>query len=63
MILAGIVFIVCLLLPAMTNNHISRGESMLGLIPSVIVFLLTLVLTIVSAISLFKAKKTAQNLK
>ena len=57
MVLSGIVFIVCLLLPAMTNNHVSRGESMLGLIPSIIVFFLALVLTIVSTIFVLKAKK------
>ena len=57
MVLAGIAFIVCLLLPAMTNNHVSRGESMLGLIPAVIVFLLAFVLTVVSVIFVLKAKK------
>lgn len=31
MVLAGIAFIVCLLLPAMTNNRVSFEESMLGL--------------------------------
>ena len=56
-VLAGIAFIVCLLLPAMTNNHVSRGESMLGLIPAVIVFILAFVLTVVSAIFVLKAKK------
>ena len=57
MLLSGIAFIVCLLLPAITNNHVSRGESMLGLIPAVIVFLLAFVMTIVSAIFVLKAKK------
>ncbi len=57
MILAGIGFIVCLLLPAMTNNHVSRSESMLGIIPAVVVFFLAFVLTIVSAIFVLKAKK------
>ena len=57
MVLAGIAFIVCLLLPAMTNNHVSRGESMLGIIPAVIIFLLAFVLTLVSAIFVLKAKK------
>ena len=58
MVLAGIAFIVCLLLPAMTNNHVSRNESMMGIIPSVVVFFLALVLTIVSAIFVLKAKKS-----
>ena len=34
MILAGISFVVCLALPAMTNNRVSFEESLLGLIPS-----------------------------
>ena len=59
MVLAGIAFIVCLLLPAITNNHVSRGESMLGLIPAVIVFVLAFGLTVVSAMFVFKAKKTS----
>ena len=57
MLLSGIGFIICLLLPAITNNHVSRGESMLGLIPAVIVFLLAFVMTIVSAIFVLKAKR------
>ena len=57
MVLSGIAFIVCLLLPAMTNNHVSRSESMLGLIPAVIVFLLASVLTVVSMILVLKANK------
>ena len=59
-VLAGIAIVVCLLLPSMTNNHVSFEESMLGLIPSVIVFFLAFVLTVVSAMFVLKAKKTAQ---
>ncbi len=40
MVLAGIAVVVCLLLPAMTNNHVSRSESMMGIIPAVVVFFL-----------------------
>ena len=60
MVLAGIAFIVCLLLPAMTNNRVSFDESVLGLIAAAIVFFLAFVLTVVSAIFFFKAKKTAR---
>jgi uncharacterized membrane protein len=60
MVLAGITFVVCLLLPAMTDKRVSFEESMLGLIPAAIVFFLALVLTVVSAIFFFKAKKTAK---
>lgn len=61
MILSGIGFIVSLLLPAMTNNHVSRGESMIGLIPSAIIFFLAFILTVVSAIFVLKGKKTVPN--
>lgn len=59
MALAVIAFIVCLLLPSMTNNRINFEEAMLGLIPAAIVFFPALILTMVSAIFFFKAKKTA----
>jgi uncharacterized membrane protein len=59
MVLAGIAFIVCLLLPSMTNNRVNFEESLLGLIPSAVVFFLALVMTIVSGIFFFKAKKNA----
>ena len=59
MVLAGIAVVVCLLLPSMTNNHVSFEESMLGLIPAVIVFFLAFVLTVISAIFVLKGKKTA----
>lgn len=58
MVLAGITFIVCLLLPSMTNNRINFQEAMLGLVPAALIFLLALVLTIVSAIFVIKARKT-----
>ena len=58
MVLAGIAFIVCLMLPAMTNNRVNFEEALLGLIPAAIIFFLALVLTIVSAIFVLKARKT-----
>jgi hypothetical protein len=58
MILAGITFVVCLALPAMTDNRVSMQESMLGLIPAAIVLFLAFLLTVISAIFVFKGKKT-----
>jgi hypothetical protein len=57
MLLSGLSFIVSLLLPAMTDNRVSFEESMLGLIPSVIIFFLAFVLTIISAILVVKGRK------
>jgi uncharacterized membrane protein len=59
MVLSGIAFVVCLALPAMTDNRINFQEAMLGLIPSLVVFFLALVMTIVSIIFMLKAKKNA----
>jgi hypothetical protein len=55
----GIGFIVCLLLPSMTSGRVSFEESMLGLIPSVIVFLFAFLLTVISAIFFLKGRKKA----
>lgn len=57
MVLAGIGGIVCLLLPSLTNNRVNFNEAMLGLIPAVVVFFLGLVITIISAIFVMKARK------
>lgn len=57
LIASGIGFVVSLALPAMTDGRVSFEESMLGLIPAVIVFLFALVLTIVFAILVLKGRK------
>jgi uncharacterized membrane protein len=59
MVFSGIAFVACLLLPAMTSNRVSFEEAMLGLIPSVVVFLMAFVLTVVSTIFFFKAKSAS----
>jgi hypothetical protein len=56
-LLAGITFVVCLALPTITDNHVSMQEAMLGIIPSAIVFFLAFLLTIISAIFVFKGRK------
>jgi uncharacterized membrane protein len=58
MILAGAAFVICLALPAITSNHVSFEESLLGLIPSAIVFFLGFVVTVISAIFVFRARKS-----
>ena len=58
MILAGIGIVVSLLLPTITDNHVSFEESMFGLIPSAIVFIFAFLLTLISAFFVFKRKKT-----
>jgi uncharacterized membrane protein len=48
MLLAFIILIVCLMLPSMTNNRESFEESLLGIIPSVIVGIIAFIITIIS---------------
>jgi uncharacterized membrane protein len=57
MILAGAAFVICLALPAMTSSRVSFEESLFGLIPSAIVFFLAFVVTVISAIFVFRARK------
>lgn len=57
MVLAGIGGIICLLLPSMTNNRVNFDEALLGFIPAVLIFLLGILITVVAAIFVIKARK------
>jgi hypothetical protein len=57
MILSGIVLVICLMLPSMTNNRINFGEALIGLIPSSIIGFLSFILTVVIAILMLTGKK------
>jgi len=61
MVLAGIGAIVCLALPSMTNNRVNFEESLLGLIPAVIVFFFGFLLAVLGAFLLIKARKAARS--
>jgi hypothetical protein len=56
MMLSGIVCVVCLMLPSMTNGRASFEECMLVFIPSAVLFVTAALLTIVSAVRSAKAK-------
>lgn len=58
MILSFIVFVICLMLPSMTHNRINFKESLVGLIPSIIIGFLAFVLTVISAITVLKKKNS-----
>lgn len=60
MVLSGIVFVICLLLPSMTNNRVNFKESLVGLIPSAIIGFLAFILTIIMAMFLMKNKKKGE---
>jgi hypothetical protein len=47
------------MLPSLTNNRINFKESMVGLIPSAIIGFLAFILTVISAIFVFKNRKAA----
>ena len=57
LILSGIGFIVCLVLPSMTSGRVSFEESMLGLIPAALVFFVALVLTVLFGILVLKGRR------
>ncbi len=56
-ILSFIGLVVCLLLPTMTNNRVGFDEALLGLIPAVFFLIIGLVITIISAIFVMRARK------
>lgn len=59
MILSGIGFIICLILPGVTRN-VSVQEAMLVAVPLGILCFMSFVMTIISVILVFKAKKKTQ---
>ncbi|MGI8786348.1 MAG: hypothetical protein ACR2HG_01120 [Pyrinomonadaceae bacterium] len=62
MVLSGIGFVSCLILPGM-NSHVSIQESMMVAIPLAGLFFVALVGTISAAIFVFKARGKAANQK
>ena len=57
MILSGVVCVGCLLAPSMTKGRASFEESMLVFVPSAILFVVALLMTVVSAVRVSKANK------
>lgn len=56
MLLSGIVFLICLALPAMSRK-VDFEESLIGLIPSAFFFVIGLGITIISAVFMMKGRK------
>lgn len=61
MLLSFIVFVVCLLLPSMTSNRVKFEEALFGIIPSILVFIIALVITVICAILVLKSRKAKQS--
>ena len=59
MVLSGIGILICLVLVSTTNGRVSLEESLMVAIPLAFLFFIALVLTTVSAIFVFKARKAA----
>lgn len=59
-LLGGGVLIVSLLLPALTNGRTSWEEAMFGIIPGVIVLVISFILAVAGAVILFMGKKRRQ---
>jgi hypothetical protein len=56
----GLVFIVSLLLPSMTNNRVNFEEALIGIIAGVVVVFFGVILDGVGLFLVFKKKKTPQ---
>jgi hypothetical protein len=61
MVLSGIGLIVCIMLPTITDNHVSSEEALIGIIPSVLIFFLSLVIAVVALILVLTTKKSPRN--
>ena len=59
-LLGAIVFIVCLLLPSMTNNRVNFEEALIGIIAGVVVVFFGIILDGVGLFLIFKKKKIPQ---
>jgi len=59
MLLGGGVFLVSLLLPAVTNGRTSWEEAMFGIIPGALVLMVSSVLAIVGVVLLIMKRKKA----
>jgi uncharacterized membrane protein len=57
MILAFIVLIICLMLPSMTNNRVNFEESLVGVIPAVLVGFISFIVTVISLLTILKNKQ------
>jgi Na+/H+ antiporter NhaD/arsenite permease-like protein len=61
MVLSGIGLIVSILLPTLTENRVSSDEALLGIIPSTLIFFLSLVIAVVGLILVLTRKKPPRN--
>lgn len=61
MVLSGIGLIVSILLPTLTEGRVSSDEALLGIIPSGLIFFLSLVIAAVGLILVLTKKKPAQH--
>lgn len=57
MVLSSIVFLICLMIPSMTDNRVNFEESLVGVVPSVIVFLISFLMTAIGGFLLIKTKR------
>jgi len=60
MVISGIVFLICLALPSLTNNRVNFEEALIGIIPSTFFFFVGIILTVIGAILVMKNRKSNQ---
>ena len=57
MILSSIGLTISLLLPVLTDNHVDYSEALIGIIPSILIFGVSFLITVISAIMLIKGRR------
>ena len=59
MVLSGIGLVISIMLPTLTDNHVSFDEALIGIIPAALVLLISLVIAVVGLILVLTTRKPA----
>ena len=59
MVLSGIGLVISIMLPTLTDNHVSSDEALIGIIPAAILLFLSFVIAVVGLILVLTTKKPA----
>lgn len=57
MVLSGIGLVISIMLPTLTDNHVSFDEALIGIIPAALVLLISLVIAVVGLILVLTTRK------
>jgi hypothetical protein len=59
MVLSGIGLVISIMLPTLTDNHVSFDEALIGIIPAALVLLISFVIAVVGLILVLTTRKPA----